>query len=92
MSTSAYKYITAAARQKRRLLLAAAVYSAVTILCAVLHLVYTRFSYGEDSPFLQWMFLCPLLGGVLPAGTYCVAQGGLLGEQQVTVSVTFAIK
>ena len=38
-------------------------------------------SWGE----LDW-------GGVLPAGTYCVAQGGLLGEQQVTVSVTFAIK
>ena len=70
MSTSAYKYITAAARQKRRLLLAAAAYSAVTILCAVFHLVYTRFSYGEDSPFLQWMFLCPLLGGVLPAGLF----------------------
>ena len=31
-------------------------------------------------------------GGVLPAGTYCVAQSGLLGEQQATVSVTFAIK
>ena len=38
-------------------------------------------SWGE----LDW-------GGVLPAGTYCVAQGGLLGEQQVTVSVTFAEK
>lgn len=32
------------------------------------------------------------LGRRPAAGTYCVAQGGLLGEQQVTVSVTFAIK
>ena len=58
-------------------------------------LLYTSIAYelapGESRKLtLSWGELD--WGGVLPAGTYCVAQGGLLGEQQVTVSVTFAIK
>lgn len=53
--------------QKRRLLVTLVVYMAATLFCVLFHVVYIRFSYGEDSPFLRGMFLCPLLGGVVPA-------------------------
>lgn len=48
--------------KNKRLLLAAAVYLLVTLLCIAFHGIYARFSYGEDSPFLAWMWLLPLAG------------------------------
>ena len=53
--------------KNRRLLLAAAVYLLVTLLCIAFHGIYARFSYGEDSPFLAWMWLLPLSGGMAPS-------------------------
>lgn len=53
--------------ENRRLLRAAAIYLAVTVLCVVFNAVYTHFSYGERSGFMAMMFLFPLVGGVLPA-------------------------
>lgn len=53
--------------ENRRLLRAAAIYLAVTVLCMGFNAVYTHFSYGERSGFLAMMFLFPLAGGMLPA-------------------------
>lgn len=53
--------------ENRRLLRAAAIYLAATVLCVVFNAVYTHFSYGERSGFMAMMFLFPLVGGVLPA-------------------------
>lgn len=54
-------------KKQRRLVVTAAVYGLITLLCILFHRIYILFSYGEDSAFLRWMFLCPLAGGLLPS-------------------------
>ena len=35
--------------------------------CLVFSLVYAQFSHGVASPFMTWLFLVPLLGGLVPS-------------------------
>lgn len=44
-----------------------AVYGAVSIFCLILFIIYDRFSHNVRSPFMTYLFLWPLLLGVLPA-------------------------
>jgi len=45
----------------------AVVYLAAAAFCALFGYVYTLLGYGESSPFMSFMFLCPLLLGAVPA-------------------------
>lgn len=44
----------------------ALVYLLVSVLCVVIDRVYALFGHGVYSAAMSWMFLYPLLGGVLP--------------------------
>lgn len=46
---------------------AAIVYGAVAVFAVIFNIVYTVFGYGETSPFMQFMFAAPLIGGAIPA-------------------------
>lgn len=43
------------------------VYGILTAFCGIFAGVYLRFSHGESSPFLIWLFAPALLLGLLPA-------------------------
>lgn len=40
------------------------VYTCATAFCVLLEIVYARFGHGVHSPYMTWLFLYPLLGGV----------------------------
>lgn len=42
-------------------------YSIVSVLCIIFNAVYTHFSYGMVSIHMKYMFLFPLLMGVVPS-------------------------
>ncbi len=50
-----------------RLRRAAGRYVLFSAFCGVFAAVYLRFSYGQSSPFLVFLFAPPLLSGALPA-------------------------
>lgn len=43
------------------------IYGSVSAFCLIFFLVYDRFSHNVRSPFMTFLFLWPLLLGVLPA-------------------------
>lgn len=43
------------------------VYLPVTLFCLVFFLIYDRFSHGVRSPYMTWLFLWPLVLGLLPS-------------------------
>ena len=47
----------------------AGVYCGVTVFCGIFYLVYNRFSHGVHSPYMTWLFVWPLVLGVVP-GVY----------------------
>jgi hypothetical protein len=49
-------------------------YAAATVFCAVLSAVYEALSHGVYSPFMVFLFLIPLLLGVLPFGILKIGQ------------------
>ena len=44
----------------------------ITLFCGLFSFVYESFSHGVFSPFMVWLFLFPLIGGVLPAAAFTV--------------------
>ena len=42
-------------------------WTVITLLCAALSAVYEHFSHGVYSDFMVYLFLFPLLGGLVPA-------------------------
>ena len=44
------------------------VYLGLTAFCIVLDRVYFLLGHGVESPYMLWLFLYPLLGGILPLG------------------------
>ena len=43
------------------------VYLPVSVFCVVIFLIYDRFSHGVRSPFMTFLFLPPLVLGLLPS-------------------------
>ena len=43
------------------------VYIPVTVFCAVFFLIYDRFSHGVRSPYMTFLFVPPLVLGLLPS-------------------------
>ena len=43
------------------------VYAPVTVFCAVFFLIYDRFSHGVRSPYMTFLFVPPLVLGLLPS-------------------------
>lgn len=41
-------------------------YSLIALFCLVVFIIYNLFSHGVYSPFMTWLFLWPLVLGVLP--------------------------
>lgn len=39
----------------------------MTLFCLLFFLVYDRFSHGVRSPYMTWLFLWPLVLGLLPS-------------------------
>lgn len=39
-------------------------YGGITVFCVLFNALYAQFSYGVDSPWMTFMFLFPLIGGV----------------------------
>lgn len=44
------------------------IYLGVTIFCLIFNFIYEQFSYGEHSPYMRYMFILPIIGGVFPFG------------------------
>lgn len=53
--------------KKRRQLRAGCVYTFLTVFLYLFYHIYIHFSYGQDSIYMQRMFLIPLCLGLLPA-------------------------
>ncbi|MBD5512782.1 MAG: hypothetical protein HDR08_16280 [Lachnospiraceae bacterium] len=56
-------------RKRNRIGRTAGVYCGVTVFCGIFYLVYNRFSHGVHSPYMTWLFVWPLVLGVVP-GVY----------------------
>jgi len=52
--------------EKRRMRRTSLIYLCVTLFCGLFSAVYEHFSYGVYSGYMVYLFLFPLLGGVLP--------------------------
>jgi len=48
---------------------AALIYLGISMFCGLFSVVYEHFSYGVYSNYMIYLFLFPLLGGVLPFGS-----------------------
>ena len=53
-------------RNKRRFNKGVMIYLIITIFCQVFFLIYDRFSHGVRSPYMTYLFLWPLLLGLVP--------------------------
>ena len=49
------------------------VYTGITLFCGLFSVIYEYFSHNVWSGFMVWMFLIPLLGGVIP---FMLVRGG----------------
>lgn len=53
-------------RNKRGLSKGVMIYLIITIFCQVFFLIYDQFSHGVRSPYMTYLFLWPLLLGLVP--------------------------
>ncbi len=53
-------------KKKERLSAGIKIYAFVTVFCLIVFLVYDRFSHGVRSPYMTFLFLWPLVLGLIP--------------------------
>jgi len=41
------------------------IYAAVTVICLIVANIYALFGHGIRSPYMDYMFICPLSGGII---------------------------
>jgi hypothetical protein len=64
----------------RRAWQAALAYLGITAFCLLFDAVYSLYGHGVSSPFMDYMFLYPLLGGALPFGLAWAGARALSGR------------
>ena len=58
-------YTSATQNERKKYLKGAAIYGAVGSFCMLFSYIYSFFSHGVSSPYMTYMCLYPLLGGML---------------------------
>jgi hypothetical protein len=61
----------------------ALVFGAIAAICGIFSIVYLKFSHGESSPFLIWMFAPSLALGMIPA--WLLSRGKAIRWPGITV-------
>ena len=75
MSTSGTKI------HRRRLYKVAVAYTLAALLAFVVSRVYNLFGHGITSPFMDWVFLFPLVGGAVMFGAAALFAPGLAARR-----------
>jgi len=52
-------------RKKWQIIKRISMYLAISILCIAVNMIYATFGHGVSSDSMTWMFLYPLIGGIL---------------------------